>query len=1010
MARFASWLPVMVLGLLVLGQAPLPGAEQEQAPDAAAFEAGLDFETLLHGSDVMPDSLGDGVWTIQPPPGRMLVRFPLAIELADDAQGPVALSGPPIDLRGGRFVAWHIIEPDESVQSGRRGGGPAGFRADSRNIPPELFGGFDRPGTPLRREVDPRLTGAVDAAADGLATGLPDGTPRFTRKLTLQPDGKIYWKLERFIPGGETSASANDAGYALKLNPQLLAEQQPERPAAQRNTGGPSGDPRAAADARREAQIAYREQINAFRELQQAVRALPDEFTVSKPEPIWVVFDLPSNTTTLAFNGPAPLPWTIGVNDLEALRTLAGRSVGGNALDNESYSAVAAMSGMLRSDHPLTHRLVAQSLSSAGAVSVAEPGDVLYRVLDAIIKGPDAEARNIVLTDLATTIPPTSATIALQRDAFDVMDPAQKIMSLRSQFQVDASDPAKLQEMLAGANAALRDEGLADAGGVLMAVVDAVEPESDGRGRGRGPAPGGAADAIPAVVSGINFDGLPETRRDQAIAYVIREAGARQVPAGWLNHRLIGAGDPALVQRTLELIGEAGSPADVVGPFTQRFVAAVFGEPVGEASAVAQLDLQMGRPLPIDSTSHSIYRVLNSGDPATREKAWRALPNFEVTDERGVRGGRPTGVSAGSGPDRFALVLDAALSQQPTPRSAARFFAEHDQSSAATGAMVMLVVEGDDAAAATAARKLEGSGQPIGAALIEIEPSRRGAFGNRVYAALSPEPTWVGGLLRDPNDRAQLNRWFGEQLAAGELPTEAQWAEQFRNEDDLFQLASGQDVDLSRGAVAALVGSAGGDRRAAEELAATFGAASDRSASGLKTLWIEAKKDIYGRRLAEAAGQYRLIVDIGPPDTGAGAPPFGQNPGAYGFDPRAAVPGYVPGGAQPVPSGPTDAQANDPNKTIKATLGVVDLIADGQSVRFGGDPFELTVPDDYLAIRIDRVAKLKNFEDPDLADVDLESVSQPLDLRVQPDETWEGEVRLSDGRVLRLTLEPIESE
>lgn len=1003
MVRFPCVALVLMILALASGQAPLPGVDQEPVSDAAAFDAGLDFEALLYGKDVMPDSLTDGVWTITPPPGRMLVRVPLLIGLADAAKEPAALSGPPVDLRGGRFVAWQILEPDESAQPGAQGGQPRGaFRADSRNIDPSLFGGA--PGDTMRREIDPRLAGAVDvvdAAAGGVPTGLPEGTPRFTRKLLLQPDGRVFWKLERFIPGGETATTATEAGYALKLNPRLLAEQQPERPAP----AARGSDPRAAADARREAEIAYRDQINTFRELQRAVRALPDEFTVPMPRPIQAVFDVPSSMSTLTFNGTDPLPWSIGVSDLEVLRTLASRS-GGRELTSEDYSAFAAISGMLRSNHPLTYRMVATSLSSAGAIGQAQPGDVLYRVLDAVIKGPDAQARNIVLLDLAMTIPPTSATIALQRDAFELMDPAQKILSLRGQFQVDASDPAQLQEMLAGANAALRDESLADAGGVLTAVVDAVEPEASVSSRG--PAPGGSADAIPAVVSGINFDGLSENRRDQAIAYVIREAGGRQIPAGWLNHRLIGTGDPGLVRRTLELISEAGTPADVVGPFAERFVAVVFGEPTEQASAAAQLDLQMKAPLPIDSTSHSIYRVLNSGDPATRDLAWRALPNFKVVDQHDPRGGVPSASASEAGPDRFALVLDAALSQQPTPRSAARFFAEHDQDPAAAEALVMLVVEGDDAASATAARKLHGSEQPIGTALLAIEPSRRGVFGKQVYIALSDEPTWVGGLLRDPDDRAQLNQWFGGQFAAGELPGAAQWAERFRNEDELFELASSQDVDLSRGAVAALVGSAGGDRRAAEELAVTFSTTSDRSPQGLKTLWVDAKKDIYGRRLADAAGQYRLVVNIAPEQSGDGEAFLDPFAGGPGFNPA----GGFPGGANPVPIEESAAasDANDPNKTVKVTLGVVDLIADGQSIRFGGDPFELTVPNDYLAIRIDRVAKLKNFENPELADIDLESVSEPLDLRVQPDDTWEGRVRLRDGRVLRLTMEPIEGE
>src|SRR5690606_28256932 len=114
-----------------------------------------------------------------------------------------------------------------------------------------------------------------------------------------------------------------------------------------------------------------------------------------------------------------------------------------------------------------------------------------------------------------------------------------------------------------------------DAGLVLQAIAEGV-PDLSGQ-------------AGPTFTTGINFDSLPDERRDQAIAYAIRGAGQRQLAAAWLNHRLLGSSNQATVRRTLELLSRATGAAGVLQPVGEALAGLVFGEPRDDAAP--RLDL-----------------------------------------------------------------------------------------------------------------------------------------------------------------------------------------------------------------------------------------------------------------------------------------------------------------------------------------------------------------------------------------------------------------------------------
>jgi len=196
-----------------------------------------------------------------------------------------------------------------------------------------------------------------------------------------------------------------------------------------------------------------------------------------------------------------------------------------------------------------------------------------------------------------------------------------------------------------------------------------------------------------------------------------------------------------------------------------------------------------------------------------------------------------------------------------------------------------------------------------------------------------------------------------------------------------------------------LAAMAGGDRALQTKMVERFkDTRATMTPDAVRTAWADAKMDIYTARLSEAAGDYRVVILVrgAKPEDGAGLafdPVLGMDPRAFG--PTGAV-------------DPADqADAAPPQREV---LGVIGLQASGSQVEFRGGVPELSVPEDFLAIRIAAPGQLKEFPIESLQELPLDAVTSPLDLLPQDDGGWRGEVLLSDGRVFEMVMEPMASQ
>ncbi len=1021
---FAVLTPCVTAASPAAAQLLPPGPADDPAEHAVLS---LDTDALLTSNEVFPDRVNDPVWNLTPQEGRRLFKLPLRIERVT---GTAELRSPPIDVRGGRFVAWHITGTDAGSGGFRGGAGRGGYGGDPYSggyggDPYDSgYGGDPYGGRQAPVQVGPRgqfnpqqrpQASPRGQAAESDVAQVPPGAPQLARKIVLTPDGRLSWSLDRSIPGAEVNQS-ND-GYVLKVRPDRLAEMEPQRPGADRrrqtlSRGNPGASrptlDRGAIEQRREAEARYRQELEQYRDLRTAIRDLPDEFSVPAPPMVWAVFEVPEALPELTLNGEDPLPWAISFEDLTAMRAAAGRSFAGGdgRLDFEGLQLVSQLSLLAREGHPLTHRLIADIVVRAGLAGRAQPNDPLYRLLGTLIESEDAQASRTVTAALAAVEPSTSATVMLLRDAARRNDPGVQIAALRGLLRGDPDNPSHLQDMLASATRLLRDEQGPPAGEVVRGIVEGLPGESE---------------ALSLFVSGVDFATLSAARREQAIRAVAQAAGTSALASAWLDKKLLGSDDEAVRRQTLEVLATTAGGESFARPVADAFLA-LFGNTDAAQPAVSTRPLRLNTPLPIDSAEHALLDLLRSDDDDLRTLAWRSLPAFrigppdgssrqgEATGDRGRFASR--GSSTGSADDTdeiYRRLMEAAMSQRQTPKSLAHFLADQPHVPRATEALCKLVITGDSAASASAARKLIGSDRPLDQILPRLGLDERSTLAARLYEAVDGEHPPVVGLLRQTDERAAVLGWFANQVVSGTLPPPAAWAEPFNDEQQLLQLAGAPDAELAAGAVAALVYAAGGDARTAREMIARFANAGDRTVDGLRSIWSPAKQQIFARRLASAAGRYRLVLE--PVETDAASsrdagPAYGADP--YGGDPYSGDPysqGY--GGPPPSDAGPSADSTSIEMPDGPVQLGVVELLADGQSVQFRGDVLTVAIPDERLALRLPSPGELKGFDHEDLASLSLERVSDPVDLLPLPDGSWQGTMTLGRGQTLRVRLEPV---
>ena len=962
-----------LIGLIWLGLAassPTTQAQLAGNPDNVQLaEPGLalDMDALLNDSRVLEASIDSHIWSVAAQPGRRLIQVPYIVTPSSET---TRLASPSLKLRGGRFVAWRIIEDEQDNRTFGDQGGQPSYRDNPlsvgslRNTNIEDLGRLDNSNQP----------GNTDPAADSLALGdvLPENIPVLARDMTISPNGVIHWELERAIAGAEIKSGTE--GYFLKLRPDRLQElepQRPERPTRQTGGRGAGQDSREAAARQRAAELEYRTKATAYRELRDQVRKLPGEFHANMPSRLWAIFEVSDRADELSFTGEAPMPWHIQMDDLATLQSVASGSSGGSELTAADFTAVSQMTLMLANEHPLTQRAIASTMASAQMFGKAKQGDALYRLIDKLLKSGDSETVRTAAGGLAATTPPTPATLSLLRGALAHMDPGAKLLALSGLLATQENDPAGQRQMIDTANQMMVDP---QGPGVVYVLEQLASALAD------------KPDAVLFVGSGIRFDSLDEVALDQAIVFVANAASDSAAAAEWMDKGLLGSNDPKVVSRTIEVLGTSAPGGGILSMMTKRLVVFSFGQPNTDAASRAKPPLRGIVRIPINSTGHSIYRALNAGDPEVRAMGWKALRHFQVRDETGFAGGQTQGQGdAADPPDRMGMILDAAFGETVTPTQLVVFLVHQEEPQRATAALVRLVVEGRGPAITQAARALVRSGRPLEPSIAALTPDQRGAFAERLYEAVTGSSPMVAGLMRVEDGRSPIVNWFAQHVSSSGLPDTEAWAPAANGEENLLSLAASSDPALADGAVAGLVASAGGDETLARDLARQMSNAPDRSVEGLREQWGAAKQDIFVSRLTHAAGRYRLVVNL----RGASDGGFG---GAGGFQ----FPGR---------GGSFDSAANLP--LIKSfNLALIELEADGQSLGLASGVLTLGVPESRLAISLLSPTELKDFGNEEFSDIPIEDVDGSIDLLPQKDGSWRGASALLDGRSIEVVFDP----
>ncbi|MEM9883229.1 MAG: hypothetical protein AAF800_09965 [Planctomycetota bacterium] len=953
------------------------GAAVSRAAEAGGPTASVRLELLLGSDRVMGASWSGPVWSLSANPGRRLVQLPMRVE-AGEAAG--VIGDPPVDFAGGRFLGWTVSAPGSSDGEGVRG------RSSDDYL--DL--------TALLAELDaPAPRRPARAAAAGGAAGAAEGAPRVTRELTVIPAAgrgvadRVAWDLDRSVPNG--TLRSGDAPYLLLLDRDRLRAKEPARPGRlTRNQGESTRD---FAMRRRESDAQYRAEASVYRDLTRSVRGLPDRFEQPLPETVWAVFEVSAFGDGWSLRGHPAGPWEMRFDDWDLLTKLARSGRGGGAATGdgrfsaEEFETLEVLDRLARQDHPWTQRLLAEAVASSGYAGRAAEGGPAYSVLDRLLRSDDPVARNRTVYTLVQVTPATPAAASLLAAAAPRRgEPAFQLAALRAQLSEQLArdaGPVGVAGAVRVANDLLRDPDGPDAGLIVRQLL-AMVPEG--------------ADADAAVIGGVRFDGMPAPRFDAAVAAALRAAGRRPgVVGGWLNRQLLGANDPAVVDRTLALLERAGAPAPTVGPAAAALRRLVFGPTEAQAQAEAGAeappvsDLTLTAGLPLDSANHAIFRLLNSGDPELRRRGWLVLRHFELTDSGGAS-------TADDALDPLTMIVNAGLGQAATPPTLVSFLDRQPERARADGPLVRVVLRGDPMASRRASRALRGSERALGPVLSSLSADDRALFAQRVYDALGDGPEPVTGLMRaDPVSGNRRGRgpgavvaWFGRALAGGELPTAEAWAAAAGGERGLMPAAVGRDEALAHGALAGLTASAGGDRAVQFQMIERFKVRrTTQTAEAFAETWGGAKQDIYRQRLRGAAGEYRLVIVV----TGDAAEVDGRA--------RDAVLGVDPG----VAAAQREAAARD--VTRRTVLGVTELRVTGQALRFTSGLPALSVPTDRLAIRVNEPGQLKSYPAEALKELPLDEMKEPLDLLPHEDGAWVGEMTLPDGRGFTLVMEPL---
>lgn len=143
-----------------------------------------------------------------------------------------------------------------------------------------------------------------------------------------------------------------------------------------------------------------------------------------------------------------------------------------------------------------------------------------------------------------------------------------------------------------------------------------------------------------------------------------------------------------------------------------------------------------------------------------------------------------------------------------------------------------------------------------------------------------------------------------------------------------------------------------------------------RSADEVQKAWAAYRPQILSRHFAKAAGTYRLVITLNPPQE--------------------------------------DTADADEKQGERIEVGLVQLQAVGTEIALSVEGVELSASPEALAIRIAKPASLKALESAALDAVPLDQMTQPLDLSPTDGGAWAGEADMRGGQRVRVALEPVE--
>jgi hypothetical protein len=948
--------------------------------DLGPMRVNLALDPLLFGT--AGNNVQDPVWRLQPEAGKRILLLPFTVENVNKTS---KLSRMPITVRTGRFIGFVIPASD-------RNAGPGQAAADLNQVirakPGELRELLFPVAQPVDQSFDqpadePGVDDATDAAAEAAVDAeadepTPETAPRLSRELVLHPDGTVQWEMDRNFHSAQLQNASEQNPYAYKIDPQQLRDAQPPR--AERLTRNAGEDARAFAQRKREQQLAEREKQTAYRALRDSLRRLPETFREPTPDVLYAAIEVP-DSDTLSLQGPAPLPWTL---DAEKKALLDVLSRGGNALQADEAENTARRAVAMIQGHPLDAQAVAlATLRSrlAGQVAVDDAG---YDILSRLLTSDDKTTRRIALYGVATTNPPTLASAQLIGVASEAaIGEARKMLgfqSLSKLFSTQTADPDTARTLMTRVSETIADPQGPDAPRVIEQVLASIAP-AGGIGRG------GEADDVTAImIELIDLSGLESSEYAGVARAVVAAAPTNPVAAGWLDRQLLASDQSELVNAALSQLYESR-----IEPKQDPFVGGgPTAEPQGDANepvpAVADDVLVLSDSIPMTRAEHALVALFDSSDDLQQAAAWAALGRFHIAlPDRSSAEGFETpgqgGADAQADPAvaLFDAILEKALARDETPASVIAFIGQQrDPALVAAGneRFVSLVASGElpQKTARAAFEAYTQSPQRYTQALQATDASDQQQFVQTLYRSQDQEAPLMAGLIADGG---QTLTWFNDFVKENEsLPNLEDWTARVESvsEATLLQSASSVDDTVSVAASAALVAAAGGDADQELAFAQSVLLLEDRSQANVREAWEEQRGEIYADAFKRSRGTYELVVTF--------------------FEAQALDPAAV--GGEPA----------EPVVGKRVDLGVVEMRAEGLDLSLSADAVTLSPTPGRLGIRIDQPAALRSFSKPELSAIAPEQLSRPIDLLPQPGGLWAGDTNLSDGRRLRVSLEP----